>query len=278
MPSTPTRRSPVRRPSRRVAGLAAALLALPVLAGAAQADPAVPGIVSAPGRVATLASTTTVGALRIENSFVSSVGWVKPGDTYPSRILLANTGTSPVVNVRVSIPEVRGMSWTDARAAVGTESLVNGTVTWTVPSVPAKATLALILEADADTLLQEPTLVWRDISSIATVSVGGGATQRLASHGPKVIPPTGGYETARYGDRPFPVVPVDYSDFTHNTSAAELDAVINDPKNPSSTFNLYQEMSFGQLYPKGSSARWASTRAPQPIPTTWSSPPSTRRR
>ncbi|MBC7375135.1 MAG: immune inhibitor A, partial [Frankiales bacterium] len=31
----------------------------------------------------------------------------------------------------------------------------------------------------------------------------------------------------------------------------DLDTTINDPKNPSSTFNLFQEMSFGQLYPAG---------------------------
>ena len=73
----------------------------------------------------------------------------------------------------------------------------------------------------------------------------------MQSHGPKVIPPTGGYETARYGDRPFPVVPVDYANIKHTASAADLDAAINDPANPGSTFNLYQEMSFGQLFPKG---------------------------
>ena len=43
---------------------------------------------------------------------------------------------------------------------------------------------------------------------------GGGAVESR-SHGPKVIPPQGGYETSRYGDRPFPVVPVDYSDRSH---------------------------------------------------------------
>src|SRR5687768_7962706 len=35
-------------------------------------------------------STVTVGGLEVENSFVSSVGWVKPGDAYPSRIIVTN--------------------------------------------------------------------------------------------------------------------------------------------------------------------------------------------
>ena len=46
-------------------------------------------------------------------------------------------------------------------------------------------------------------------------------------------------------------MPVDYADFKHATDAAELETVINDPANPASTFNLYQEMSYGQLYPNG---------------------------
>jgi M6 family metalloprotease-like protein/LPXTG-motif cell wall-anchored protein len=142
------------------------------------------------------------------------------------------------------------MTWTQARAAAGTAALSGGTVTWKVASVPAGSTLALVLEARAKTTAQEPTVVWRDISSIATVTAGG-ATKRIASHGPKVIPSSGGFESARYGDRPFPVVPVDYVDFKHTASAAELDKTINDPANPSSTFNLFQEISFGQLYPHG---------------------------
>ena len=67
-----------------------------------------------------------------------------------------------------------------------------------------------------------------------------------------MIPPGGGFETARYGDRPFPVVPVDYSDRAHDvaaSTASKLASKINDPANPGSTFNLYQEISYGQLFP-----------------------------
>ena len=237
---------------RRTAVLAVVALVLPLAAVAAASAASKAAVVQAPGRTATLPSKVTpVAGLTVENSFVSSLGWVKPGDTYPSRILLTSTAKTPVAGVSVSIPAVRGMAWTQARSATGTARLAGGTVTWTVPSVPAGATLALILEANAKTAAQEPTIVWRDISSIATVRVGGGASHRIASHGPKVIPPSGGYETARYGDRPFPVVPVEYVDFKHTQSATELDKVLNDPNNPSSTYNLYQEMSFGQLFPHG---------------------------
>ncbi|MDT7573123.1 MAG: immune inhibitor, partial [Actinomycetota bacterium] len=60
------------------------------------------------------------------------------------------------------------------------------------------------------------------------------------------------YDTARYGDRPFPVVPVDYFDRKHNAethSAQTLQDKINSPAIEGSTFNLFQEMSYGQLYP-----------------------------
>ncbi|MCA1710952.1 MAG: immune inhibitor A [Actinobacteria bacterium] len=241
----------MRPAPRRTAVLAAAVLALPLAAVAAQAAPSPAAVAQAPGRTAILPSTVTpVPGLRIENSFVSSTGWVKPGDAYPSRILLTNAAKTAAGAVSVSIPARKGMTWTAARAATGVAALSGGTVTWKVPSVPAGSTLALILEGRAKTTAQEPTVVWRDISSTASVTAGG-VTKKIASRGPKVIPASGGFESARYGDRPFPVVPVDYIDFKHTASAGELDKVINDPKNPSSTFNLYQEMSFGQLYPHG---------------------------
>ena len=107
-----------------------------------------------------------------------------------------------------------------------------------------------MVEATADTLAQDPQIVWKNLSTVATLTVG---TDTLAdtTRGPKVIPPTGGYETARYGDRPFPVVPVDYRDRKHAaaSTATELAEKINDPANPGSTFNLYQEISYRQLFP-----------------------------
>ena len=67
-----------------------------------------------------------------------------------------------------------------------------------------------------------------------------------------MIPPNETYETARYGDRPFPVVPVNYLDLRlQPTTSARSSQVINDPAVPGSTFNLFQEMSLGQLFPEG---------------------------
>ena len=54
-------------------------------------------------------------------------------------------------------------------------------------------------------------IVWRDLSTTAVMTVSSSGTTAV-SHGPKVIPPSEVYDTARYGDRPFPVVPVQYTD------------------------------------------------------------------
>ena len=43
-----------------------------------------------PAQAEGVASRSTVGGLEVENSFVSAVGWVKPGDSYPSRIIVRN--------------------------------------------------------------------------------------------------------------------------------------------------------------------------------------------
>ena len=207
---------------------------------------------------------TPPDVLLIENSFVSSTGWVKPGDTYPFRIMVRNFTETDATNVTVTVPAPDGAVFNDAVAlsGAGTPAVTDGgeSLSWTIPSVPKAAggkptVRTLVVEGRADSLADDPQIVWKDISSTATVTYNGYAGPALESisHGPKVIPPNGGHETARYGDKPFPMVPVDYTDNKHqadNTGDA-LSTIVNDPETIESTFNLYQEMSFGQLFPKG---------------------------
>ncbi|GAA1778476.1 hypothetical protein GCM10009795_025740 [Nocardioides hankookensis] len=231
-----------------VTGLAIVLVALPAATASNAASAA-----AAPAAAAPAISRVTVGGLEVENSFVSSVGWVKPGDTYPSRIILRNPTASPVAAVAVDVAAPTGTTFSAASAPAGTSrTLAADEVTWTVPAVPAGETRTLVLENVADTTTQNPEVVWRDISTTADVTVGA-TTQSATSHGPKVIPPSDTYDTARYGDRPFPVVPVEYRDRAYQTGhdGNSLESVINDPDNAGSTYNLYQEMSLGQLFPEG---------------------------
>ena len=195
-------------------------------------------------------------ALLIENSFVSSTGWVKPGWTYPFRVLVKNFTDTAATNAQVTIPAPDGASFLQVKplAGAGSASISGDTISWTIPSVGAGNTATLVVEARADTLAQDPRIVWKDISSTASLTYDGQPTAVTAqSRGPKVIPPKGGYETARYGDKPFPMVPVDYTDRKHEQrhSGEALARKVNSPNVEGSTYNLYQEMSFGQLHPFG---------------------------
>ncbi|RYU09831.1 PKD domain-containing protein [Nocardioides iriomotensis] len=237
------------------AGLATALSTVP----AAQAGPST--VLPSPLAAQSLGvpSEGSAGSVRIENSFVSSQGWVKPDSgvaeegkdgKYPSRIILTNDGgTDAPATVQLSAPV--GTTFLDARGP-GSRTLSARSISWTV-TVPAGQTSTLVVEHQADTLAETPTLVWRDLSTTAVLTVGGVSAAPVLSHGPKVIPPGEAYDTAKYGDRPFPVVPVQYTDRSYQAgnSGDELEAVINDPAKPGSTFNLFQEMSLGQLYPEG---------------------------
>ena len=193
--------------------------------------------------------------LEIENSFVSSVGWVKPGESYPSRIIVTNPTATPVPGASVTVAAPEGTTFVSA-AGPGTHDVTPGTVAWTLDPVPAATgavpgRATLVIESEADTTTELPTVVWRDLSTTAELSSGG--TETVVSHGPKVIPPDERFDTARYGDRPFPVVPVAYNDrdYVAGHDGGDLDRVINDPAFAGSTFNLFQEMSLDQLFPAG---------------------------
>ncbi|MBI5103736.1 MAG: immune inhibitor A [Solirubrobacterales bacterium] len=199
----------------------------------------------------------TVGALPVvpdpghptlSNDFVSSKGWVKPGEKYPFTLRVANAGDVARDGGTVTVPRPAGTTFESASG--GATVNPDGSVTWNVGEVPPKGEKRAIVEARAATLQQDPRIVWKDLSTTATGTATGGAVR---SHGPKVIPPSEVYDSARYGDRPFPVVPVDFSDRKHEAAhtSTTLAKKINDPGTPGSTFNLYQEMSYGQLFPRG---------------------------
>lgn len=193
--------------------------------------------------------------VQVDYDFTSSVGWVKPGEEFPARVILTNHDATEATDLSVTIPAVDGREVTEVRSANGTAAVADdGSVSWTDITLGAAGeegpgTAVLVVVAEADTTDEDPQVVWKDLSATATLSTGGTAT----SHGPKVIPPSESYDTARYGDRPFPVVPVQFLDFSHaeENQAELLDTIINDPANEGSTFNLFQEMSYGQLFPNG---------------------------
>ncbi|MGI8901121.1 MAG: immune inhibitor A domain-containing protein, partial [Nocardioides sp.] len=188
--------------------------------------------------------------LILENSFVSAVGWVKPGTTYPSRVFVRNLTDRAFDNVQVVVTAADGSTFTQTSA--GSISADKTTITWNVGNVAPDTFKTLVIESQADSVADDPEIVWKNLSSTAKMTYGT-TTSIERSHGPKVIPQSELYDTARYGDRPFPVVPVDYLDRKHlaSNSGDELAGKINSKDVPGSTFNLYQEISVGQLFPNG---------------------------
>ena len=249
----------------------AATLAVRVV-DAAYAIPGADPVTEPSAGAAEFSTSVPPTTLVVENAFVSAFGWVKPGETYPFRVLVKNYTRSPRYGARVRLAPVTGMRFVRAQPLTGSGSarIANGSLEWTIGKVNAnsKATptvKTLVVLARAHSLKRDPRVVWRDLSTTALLTYRGGPKGGLfsKSHGPKVVPPGGAYETARYGDRPFPVVPVDYLDRGHSSahSAEKLASVINSEDVRGSTFNLYQEMSYGQLFPHATVPSAAITTA-----------------
>ena len=194
--------------------------------------------------------------LLLENKFVSSVGWVKPGGAYPFRVFVKNFTDEWKDNVAVTLNAPPGVVFSGATPLkrAGTVSASPTSISWNLASIATDTTATLVVDARAKNATEDARIVWKDLSTNATMTYTGGPTQTAKTRGPKVIPPSGGFETARYGDKPFPMIPVDFLDRKHKTrhSGDELAKVVNSKDYPGSTYNLYQEMSFGQLHPFGS--------------------------
>jgi immune inhibitor A len=188
----------------------------------------------------------------------------------------------------VSVAAADGMRFTRATPLLGagTATVTATSVTWTIGDIPAAtaagpAVRTLVVESVAKGTREDPRIVWKDLSTVATLTYTGGVATTSRSKGPKVIPEAAQFDTARYGLRPFPVVPVDYQDRKHaaGRTGDRLAAVINSPDVAGSTFNLYQEMSYGQLFPQGTvpssgigqagwgdTSEWRFTTARPPTP------------
>ena len=98
----------------------------------------------------------------LEADFVSSKGWVKPGETYPFTLRVLNYGAAPLTGAT-----------RDPDAARRDDA---DTTAWDVPAVAAKAAdgtpgmAVKVVEATADTLAQDPEIVWKNLSATATLT------------------------------------------------------------------------------------------------------------
>lgn len=189
--------------------------------------------------------------------FFSAKGWVHPGEEYPFTLTYDAEGSPGLGTIQLTLPPEA--TFLGANAAYSQAGQ-------TISFANLVGAGEIIVTARAADLNADPTIMWKNLSASATYSVGLDSVT-AATLGPKVTT----LDTARYGKRPFPLVMVEYQDIHHctgnderggvspdpflectaNHSAEALDEAVNSRTSGRSLWQLYQDMSFGQLSPEG---------------------------
>lgn len=205
-------------------------------------------------------NSATSGGLSVSASVITAGGWVRPGETYPI-LLKYNSGSAPVAGATISLTLPSSAVFLQSTPAATTGNGTAGSpLVYVVPALAAGTTGQIVIEARAKNLTEDPEVMWKDLSASFSVAATGQPAQSAQTHGPKVTT----LESARYGDRPFPVVMVQYQDIKHctgagtpypectgNHTAAAFDTSLNSRTTGTSIWQLFNDMSFGQLYPDG---------------------------
>lgn len=218
--------------------------------------------------------------------FLSSFGWVRPGDTYPFFIEY-DAGAAGTTDTSVAVTLPASAVFVSAQPAPASgDGRAGSPLVFALGPLAPGATGRILVHARAMSLDEDPEIVWKDLSAEARLSaaVAGVPQPVLTSRtmGPKATTLT----TARFGERPFPLVMVEYQDVQHctgvgqpypectgNHTAAALDAAVNSRTSGKSLWQLYNDMSFGQLSPTGAvnPADGSGTKPFEPYPYKFSS-------
>ena len=206
----------------------------------------------------------SAAAAEIEARYSSAYGWVEPGASYPFTITwTAGPLGADSASVTVTLPSATLFQSATPTPTGGTGSAADPLV-FNLGSLEASETGRIVITARAKNLNEDPEIIWKDLSAEARLE-----TSRLGVAQPAVVSRTLGpkvatLSTARYGKRPFPLVMVEYQDISHCTGAGEpydectgnhtaeaLDEAVNSQTSGRSLWQLYYDMSFGQLQPEG---------------------------
>jgi M6 family metalloprotease-like protein len=203
-------------------------------------------------------------AVKLSAKFNSAYGWVKPGETYPFFVQYeAGAVGASAATVKVTIPPSAVFVSATPAPSSGNGS-IGAPLTFNLAVLAPNATGRILIRARALGLAEDPEIIWKDLSATARLTATVGLTPQAEvvakTMGPKVTT----LQTARYGERPFPVVMVQYQDIkrckgvgdpypecTGDHTATALDAAVNSKTSGASLWQLYNDMSFGQLFPIG---------------------------
>jgi immune inhibitor A len=203
-------------------------------------------------------------AVNLSAKFNSAYGWVLPGATYPFFVQYdAGVAGATSVVVKVTLPSTA--VYVNATPAPSSGNGSSGSpLTWNVGALAPNGSGRIMVRARALDTNEDPEIVWKDLSASATLTASVAGIPQAAVSAKTMGPKVTTLSTARYGERPFPVVMVQYQDIKHCTGpgqpypectgnhvAQALDAAVNSRTSGKSLWQLYQDMSFGQLSPVG---------------------------
>lgn len=220
------------------------------------------------GLVAVVAALSTpTSSVAVDSSvtarFVTSRGWVKPDETYTFSVRYVATDAA-TATLTVTLPA----SAYFVSSAPSPSASTAHSATYTGLAGQAGE---IVIDARAASTTEDPEVVWKNISATAQL-VADATTLDSKTNGPWVTE----LESAILGDRPFPVVNVQYGDLGHCTGAgtpvpectrdhpvSELDAVLNS-KDPARTsiWQHFTDMSLGKLNVQGTAAALGKTTVP----------------
>ena len=207
------------------------------------------------------------GGLSTVVKVLTSNGGVKPGASFPV-VIEYSTSDAPVAAASYKVSLHPAAMFVKATPTPASGDGRTAPLTFDLAALPANTQGKIVIEARAKTTTEDAEVMWKTIFSDVSMEVAGQPAVALRSHGPKVSE----LATLRMGDRPFPVVMVQYQDVKHctgidergglptdpndvcveNHTAETMDVQINSKTTGRSLYQLYQDMSFGQIHPQGS--------------------------
>lgn len=238
------------RPTRRASWAVFSLLALSAAGVTASL------LAPAPPPHEVVTNRVVVGDVTVDAKVYASNGWVAPGGSFPL-IVFYNTGTVGAAGLQVKVelnPAAAFVTSTPAPAG-GTGTAADPLV-YNVGVVTPNTKGKIVIEARSKSLTEDPEVYWKDLNSLVTVSATGATTGSARTLGPKVTT----LHSARYGERPFPVIMVQYQDIrrctgvgtpyaecTGDHTAEKLDEVVNSRTTGASIWQLFTNLSLGQI-------------------------------
>lgn len=215
--------------------------------------------------LAVAAAPLAAQAFKINAEYLSAYGWVKPGDAYPFFVNYeAGEGGISSATIQVTMPASAVFVSSNPAPASGDGSATSP-LTFNLGALPAGSTGQILINARAKNLDEDPEVMWKDLSATATATATVLDVVQPSSTATTLGPKVTTQQTARYGVRRFPLVMVQYQDIkrcngvgdpyeecTGDHTAEALDEAVNSRTSGKSLWQLYNDMSFGQLSPVGS--------------------------